>query len=758
VGKKHRRPEPHRPGTPIQKALAFHQAGNFPEAEAIYRSLPPSDPNVLQLLGVLLCQTGRASEGITTLERAVNLKPDHVEALSNLGVAYHEAGRFKEALTQIERALVLDPNRPDLIDKRGFILQDLGRHEEAVVSFRLALEIDPRSPDTWFHLGNSLQELQDGEGAAEAFRKVLQFRPLDHEAWTNLGNALRLLKQVEESLAAFRRSIDIRPTAEAYYNMATVLVGSGDTDEGIKAAGMAVQLEPKKASYHIYLGILLDIHRTTPQALKHFRKALELNPTDVETQIRIAVALNQEGRYAEGQREFDKIPNPSDGVRMLRTLLVPIIPTSTQDIVDSRNRTLRGLEKLREEGLEIEDASTEVSLTNFTWSYHSESELPIQKSVVETYRMASPELFWESPYLDEPRSGKLKVGVLSSLVRKHTIGKLFLKLITGLPAEDIEVIYLDCATQNDDWSQKLNSQVDHAYRLPKDKALARTFIAEQRLDALFYPEIGMDAYTYYMAFSRLAPLQFMTWGHPVSTALPHMDVFLSSEDLEREGSQVDYSERLVKFPSLMTVFERPTPQTLTRADIGLPEDKRIYTCPQTLFKLHPDMDLVFGEILRRDDKGLLVLITGQEGHWDELIMERYRRTIPDVCDRIMIIRRLNADEYIGLCENADVVLDTFYFGGGNSSLEAFSVGSPIVSWPGAMLRGRITLTQYRAMGIDDLIARDPEHYIELALQVAKDSAWHRELKKKILERNEVLYDNPKPIAELQAFLRSECRR
>jgi predicted O-linked N-acetylglucosamine transferase (SPINDLY family) len=268
----------------------------------------------------------------------------------------------------------------------------------------------------------------------------------------------------------------------------------------------------------------------------------------------------------------------------------------------------------------------------------------------------------------------------------------------------------------------------------------------------------MDPLVYYLAFSRLAPVQFMTWGHPVSTALPDMDFFLSSEELETPGSESQYSEQLVKFPSLMTVFERPEYRPITRSDLGLPEDKRLYVCPQSLFKIHPDMDATFGEILSTDKDGLLVFLTGNEKHWDELLMARFRKSIPEVADRIQILRRLNLNEYIGLCNLASVVLDTFYFGGGNSSLEAFSVGAPIVTLPGSMLRGRITYAQYRAMGLMDLIAHDVETYAKKALEVALNPDLRESLRSKILDRSSVLYDNPKPVAELRDFIHQQVGR
>ncbi len=753
MGKKNRHPTQGQSGPSFQSALALHQAGRFAEAEAVYRELPQTDPNVLQLLGVLYFQTGRRADGKALLERALQVDPHHVEALTNLAVALHEDGHFAEALVAVEKAIAREPNRPDLLDKRGFILQDLDRHEEAETSFRHAVEIEPAFPDAWFHLGNSLQSQGRPAEAEEAFRTVLRFRPRDDEALTNLGVAMYHQMKLAEAARLLRQSIQIRPTADAYRNLATILAGLGERENALSAAKTATTLEPKNPAIHFQLGQLLQSFQMSLDALPCLSRAVELAPESQEYRTHYAMALNQGGEFEQALAEFALIENPPGGTQFAQAILVPAIPQSVADIEAGRARVLTHLQALGASAPKIDNPNQNVGLTNFYWAYHSESELYLQRAAVEAYRHCSPDLFWESPYLDKPRSGKLKVGVVCSRLNQHTIGKLFLNLVGGLRDEDTEVILFDCGTKNDEWTLRLNQQVDASYKLIPDVVASRSFIAEQRLDAVFYPEIGMDPTTYYLAFSRLAPLQFMTWGHPSSPALPHIDCFLSSQDLERDGAQNDYAERLILFDNLMTVYDRPIPPPCTRAELGLPEDRTIYACPQSLFKVHPDMDDAFAQILRRDEKGLLVFLTGNERHWDDLLMQRFRRTMPDVADRVLIHRRLSWREYIGLCDVSDAVLDTFYFGGGNSSLEAFAVGAPIVTLPGKMLRGRITLAQYRAMEIEDLVAQDAQDYVELSIRLANDKGWHGEMKRLILERSEVLFGNQKPIEELRGFLR-----
>jgi predicted O-linked N-acetylglucosamine transferase (SPINDLY family) len=71
---------------------------------------------------------------------------------------------------------------------------------------------------------------------------------------------------------------------------------------------------------------------------------------------------------------------------------------------------------------------------------------------------------------------------------------------------------------------------------------------------LLYADIGMEPFSYTLAFSRLAPVQCVAWGHPVTTGLPEIDHFLSSDLMEPPGAEAHYTERLVRLPNLSICY------------------------------------------------------------------------------------------------------------------------------------------------------------------------------------------------------------
>src|SRR5208282_955128 len=163
-------------------------------------------------------------------------------------------------------------------------------------------------------------------------------------------------------------------------------------------------------------------------------------------------------------------------------------------------------------------------------------------------------------------------------------------------------------------------------------------------------------------------------------------------------------------------------------------------------------DAVSGEILRRDSKGLLILFEATQKSLHTLLLDRFRKSIPDVTERIIFLPHLYFNDFLSLINSADAVLDTPYFCGGTTSLEMFSVGCPVVTCPGDRMASRFTYAYYKKMGIIDLVCEDSEQYIQRAVQLAYNADWKKQISEKILERNGILYNNLDSVREIEQFL------
>ena len=105
-----------------------------------------------------------------------------------------------------------------------------------------------------------------------------------------------------------------------------------------------------------------------------------------------------------------------------------------------------------------------------------------------------------------------------------------------------------------------------------------------------------------------------------------------------------------------------------------------------------------------------------------------------------------------MAKAADIVLDSMMWSGNNSSMEASACDRPIVTLPGTMMRARHSYAINTHMGITETIADDVDHYIDIAVRLGTDPAFHAQQVEAIRANKEKLYDDPAPIEAFAQFL------
>jgi predicted O-linked N-acetylglucosamine transferase (SPINDLY family) len=347
------------------------------------------------------------------------------------------------------------------------------------------------------------------------------------------------------------------------------------------------------------------------------------------------------------------------------------------------------------------------------------------------------------------------VGFASRYFTSHSVGIWFNQLIALLAAEPgLEVILIDLGGAAD---AELRAACARSVVPPQDLAQAREAIAALELDILVHADIGMDPLGYFLAFSRLAPVQCTMLGHPVTSGLRNIDYFISSALFEREDAQGHYRERLVKLDSLPLLMPRPLPPAAprSRSQLGLPEDRTLYVCPMMLHKFHPDFDAAMAAILRRDARAEILLF--QDARFPrrhEGLRQRFAASHGDVAGRLRFLPWAGADDLLSIIRTADVAIDTFHFGAGTTAFLVLAFGTPLVTLPADHARGRPTHGCYLKMGMLDCVARDPAHFVELAVQIGTDRKLRESLSERILASCGTLYSDRRVVSELAAFLRS----
>ncbi|HUP29108.1 MAG TPA: tetratricopeptide repeat protein [Usitatibacter sp.] len=568
-------------------------------------------------------------------------------------------------------------------------LASLGRHAEARDALREAVVMLPAVAGLWWRLAVAESSIGDGTAALACLTRALEAGPQGAEDWRRIGWTYLEYWRYAEAQAALENAATLDPGNPGIETLlANVRQQSGDTE-----------------------GALQSLARASARA-----------PGDL--------ALEVEAR-----------------------LMLPQVCASIEDAARWRDRHAEGLDQLHARLPQWHSQASrvfELGHENFLLAYQGEDDLVPQRRyssfIASLAGTARPE--WREPLratFDGAR--RLRVGFAASIFRDCTAGRYFERWITGLDPQRFERFVYHCAPVSDAFTQRIAAASEHflAVRAPNEELAAR--IRGDRLDVIVYPEVGMTPVSYLLAALRLAPVQAAGWGHPVTTGSDAIDHYFTAAAMEPPGAEAHYQERLERLPGLGVEYAMPEIEpAFSRADLGLPASGSFYLCPQSLFKIHPSMDAIFADVLAADPGGMLVFFQAMARG----VTERFGRRIQDALaarglpprGQVKFLPRLPAAVFRRAVAAADVVLDPLRWSGGNTSLDTFAAGTPLVAMEGRFMRARQTAAMLRIMNLEEMLAPSTEGYVSLAVSIARDRERNAHLRRAIAERRGELFDRP----------------
>lgn len=671
-------------------------------------------------------------------------------------------GHLAEAAGLADELLTRAPQLATAWQLRGAIALAAADVLRAIACFRSAATLAPGDEAIQSDLASALFEARRYADAMAACGQALAQIPGSARLWFTLGAASVAAGRSDQGEAAYRRALELDPAqVDAAVNLAVLLQQRGRLPDALALYGRALERQPQHRIGLTNCAAALIASRRFDAAVPLLRRVLADHPDDVFANANLGLGLTELPAFAEGVALLHRASHLSGNpVYALKAdLAIPPLLASRDQILEFRVGLEQRIDRLLDSRLTFDDPLAAMAKTGFYLAYQGLDDRVLQEKTARLYAQACPSLRFIAAHCVAavpPTGRRIRIGFVSTFLREHTIGKLFRGLISELDRGDFECMVFAPRVPGDPVQESFVRQGIAVVPLPPTLDEARQRIAGARLDILFYPDIGMSPFTYCLAFARLAPVQFTSWGHPVTTGIATVDGFLSHADCELGDTRDQYTERLVCLPKGVsyTRYLRPEHRggRKSRRDFGLPADRTLYLCPHSVFKLHPDFVAALQELLRADPNALLVLVGPVQGAWREVVLQR----LGPVADErnVRFTGAVTPEDFVELLAVGDVLLDSFHFGGGNTTAEALGTGIPIVTLPGSLLRGRFTYAWLAYAGIDAGIAVSASDYVERALRFGQDAALNQAIREATLAAAERLYDDTGCVREFEAVLRA----
>jgi protein O-GlcNAc transferase len=689
-------------------------------------------------------------------------EPISLDAMLVYAAGERDAGRLESAEAAFRQMLVMAPDHPAVSFGYARLLQKAGRSSEAIDQARRALVSAPGQPVLHYNFGLLLRECGDEATALKAFTEACRLNPNFAESWNNRALSHEAAGRKVEAMADYRQALAVRPNyPTALSNLGGLLLESNDLPAALECFYALLALDKANVSARVKTASTLarlDRHEEAKQLLVGVNE-----PAALKELARLCEATNDAAGARQCYRAITTLSPQDLRAQIDARLVLPAVYPTVEAIHLARSEFTQGLEDLlpllpgidttAEQRLRAADRS------NFYLAYQGEDDLKLQQSYGRLLEHLLDGVLpqYKGPVLNTERH-RHRIGFASCFLRDCTVGHYFKSWITDLAAEGFDIHLYNLGAPSDSFTDEL-AAISHRYQLlaaPLSETAAA--ILADDLDVLIYPELGMNGRTLALAATRLAPIQCAAWGHPVTTGLRSIDYYLSSDLMETQDAQTHYIETLVRLPGLGTRYSRPpVASSMKRSDFGLAESAHLYFYPHAPFKVHPEDDALAAAILAQDTQGLLIACAGPRRHATQAYVQRLRGSLARQAvdpERLIVLPHLPRTQFLELARLCDLMLDTGRWSGGQSSLDAIAAGLPIVTRPGKLMRSRQTAGMLTRLNVPELIASDDSRYVDIALRLARDREWRKELSARIDANAALLFDDREPTAALARFLES----
>lgn len=620
-------------------------------------------------------------------------EPTNDAATFLLGMIEHQRGAHAAARALFERALALNDKTALYWLYAGHALKALEQHAAALVHFKRAREFDPQLLEAWLCEGKLFNDLGALRRAESTYLEAAAQNPqaaLPHE---HLGELEFARGRLDEASAHFARAVQLDPLlTTAVSNLGVTHELSGRLEQASACFEKACLLEPESALPHANLGWVQWKLGLLAAAEVQLRRALALDPDCARAWVDLASVFHELGEVHEAssyyRRALALAPNAAHHSSMIALMLYdPATPPSAV-LAEARR-----------------------------WG-----DVYAPRANQQAHDLAAL-----------ARSPRLRIGYVSADFREHAVAHFIEPLIAAHDASRFEIVCYSNVKTPDEVTARL---ARHAQlRAIRDRSDAEV-AAQIRADGI-HVLVDLAGHTVDNRLTLFglcpAPVQATYLGYPGTTGVASIDHRFSDALADPQPSaDLEYSERLVRLPGSFFCFRPPEHAPEVSALPCLERDYITFGSLNNLTKLSSAVFDSWARLLAQIPDSRLVLQSRVFA--DESIRQRVwtRFATAGVArERVDLHRSMPFDAHMRLYNGIDIALDMYPWNGHTTTCLALHMGVPVVSLVGDRFGGRMGLSILQRVGLTDWLAADPEQYVEIAVERARDVAGLADLRQRL---------------------------
>lgn len=475
-----------------------------------------------------------------------------------------------------------------------------------------------------------------------------------------------------------------------------------------------LKARPDYADGHCQLGLVCEATGRLQEALVHFQRALALNPLTRGAGQGLATVYQKLGRYSDAMALYQQaLQAEPDAVQTHFG-----IATLYQAQTDMPAAVAAYRQVLQRDPRHLLAGSNLLFCEHYLPGRDAAARLQSARAIAQQYPQPAAATSPVQPGQQRP----LRIGVVSADLRRHPVGYFLEAVLRHVDQHPWQwVVFSNYAGPDDELTARLRPHCAawHTISALSDAAAAQC-IRKEGIDVLIDLS-GHTAGNRLAVFAaRAAPVQLSWLGYFSTTALPAMDYVLADPCSVPESEAQFFTEQVWRLPHTRLCFAPPD---------GAPDvtplpvrSGRAFTfgCFQELAKLNPAVLQAWSRILEGTPSARLRIQSVRLDYPEQRAAFAQRLVQAGLpLDRCDLHGAMSRSDYLQAYANVDVVLDSFPYPGGTTTVEALYMGVPTltVAMPGML--GRQGAALLTAAGLPDWVCASVEDYVQRGIGIAR---------------------------------------
>jgi predicted O-linked N-acetylglucosamine transferase (SPINDLY family) len=565
--------------------------------------------------------------------------------------------------------------------EKALNLFEAGYTSQAIEFYRDILSTLPENHGAMLTMAKMYKKTGKTDEALPLLWKIPQESFCYADALFTLGLILMDKRDFEGGMHCFKRLINLDDLhVEGYNNLAMCLMELGQPEEAQKFLFQSLRISPEYGKTHLYLGNLFARYWRLGEAREQFQHVLELHGDNVGAYSNLSGIAVLEGNIAEAV-----------------ALLHSALRLKPNYCIAADNLLLN---------------------MNYSDQYSPEQIRDEHFRLADIYRaVAQKNAFHHQQY-----GKKIRVGYVSGDFRSHSVAFFLEPVLLNHNKNEYEILCYDMVTAPDDTTRRM---MGLGWTWRPVYGLSDNTVADQILSDGIDILVDLSGHTQGNRLGvfamRPAPVQVTWLGYPNTTGLKQIDYRLTDNLTDPPGMTDQlYSERLARLPHSFLCYAPPAsaPQVAP-----LPSGPITFCCFNNYPKISDTVLTLWARILIAlpDSRFLLKCGSLEDVRVRTQLTGRFATLGVDpsriLLDRFTIHREEHLQRY-GACH---IALDTYPYNGTTTTCEALWMGVPVVTLAGRTHASRVGLSLLENSALHELIARNSDQYVEIAVKLALDS-------------------------------------